>query len=97
PDAVLEKVAQTLSHATVNGVDEQVFERVKKAAYGHILKRFNFFESICYSAADGYFNGYDEFERASVIADVTPQQINEYIAQGFNSDNLAISVISPVG
>jgi len=96
PDAVLEAVQTSLKYASENGVDIQVYQRVKKAAYGYILKRLNSFETTCYGLADSYFNGYEELERAAVLENISLDQINNCCRTVFSPDNFAISIINPV-
>ena len=96
PDAVLDAVRAGLDQAAVNGIDTRTFQRVKKAAYGHILKRLNTFEMTCYGLADGYFNGFEELERASVLDKITPDQVNACYRTVFRPENFAMSVIQPI-
>ena len=83
------------SLAAKNGVDDKIFRRVKKAAYGNILRKLNAFDSTCYAYAYGYFNGYDEFDTASVLESITANDVNTFIRDNIRPENMAISIINP--
>ena len=95
PDEILANVMNESSLAAKNGVDDKIFRRVKKAAYGNILRKLNAFDSTCYAYAYGYFNGYDEFDTASVLESITANDVNTFIRDNIRPENMAISIINP--
>ena len=45
------------------GVDEDYFQRIRKASFGANLRGLNSFENIAVTLTEGYFHGYDPLFR----------------------------------
>ena len=97
PERVFDRVRETVADAAKNGVDEALFQRVKKATYGGLLRRLNSFDAVCYDYSYGYFNGYDEFTTAKVLEDATMEQVMQFIKTDLSPENMAISRVNPKG
>jgi predicted Zn-dependent peptidase len=95
PDAVFTAFKAECEAVAQNGPDKALFERLKKAMLGRHIRALNSFDSICYSAARGYFRDYDAFEATEVLSAVTPEDITAFIRQNLRSADMAISVIRP--
>ena len=95
PDRVLEHAAAVLAQTARDGIGEDDFARVQHAAYGAMLRRLNAFNALCQDAADAYFDGYDELDRAAQLMLLTAEDVRQYVST-VRADDLALSVISPV-
>ncbi|MDR2665343.1 MAG: insulinase family protein [Oscillospiraceae bacterium] len=95
PDAVLGELGKEAASLAERGPDGDMFERMKKAATGRLLRALNSFDSVCYNHVSGYFRGYDSFESADVIASVTKEDIADFARANLAPENMAISVVKP--
>lgn len=78
-----------------NGPDTALFNRLKKATLGKLIRSLNSFDSICYNYAKGYFRGYDAYEAAALLTSVTPEDIKAFIETNLSPEKMAISIIRP--
>ena len=95
PDAVFAAFSARAGEITAGGIDEELFRRIKKTAFGREMRAFNSFENICYGYATGYFRGYDAFRSPGVLSELTPDDIMAFIRGNMSPEKLAISIINP--
>lgn len=96
PENVLDEVQKEAETIISRGADAILFERIKKSAYGSKIRALNSFDSICYSQAEGHFKGYNPFESFDVLNEITPSDIESFIAECFLPDRLAMSIVRPI-
>lgn len=62
PGKVLDEVLKEAARLGREGIDRSLWERLKKAAYGSMVRQLNSLESICAELAESHFDG-EEFLR----------------------------------
>ena len=62
PKQVLDEVLKEAARLGREGIDRSLWERLKKAAYGSMVRQLNSLESICAELAESHFDG-EEFLR----------------------------------
>ncbi len=95
PDAVFKAYADRAQELADKGPDDALFEQLKKATLGRIIRSLNSFDNICYERAKGYFRGYDAYEAAGVLDTVTTADIRRFYKEFMVADNMALSVVRP--
>lgn len=93
PRRAFDIIAEAAAKTGVSGVDTEAFRRQKKAAIGRRLRELNSFEDICYSAAKGYFSGYEPFKAIELLEAADIEEIESFIYETFDAGRLALSVI----
>ena len=95
PKRVRDEVLKEAERLVREGIDPELWERLKKAAYGSMVRRLNSLEDVCYELAEAHFDGedylsfpqcYQSIERADAQA-----LLGEWCAEG----RAALSVIVP--
>ncbi len=94
PDAVLEHFKRRLDGLR-DGMDEELFERVKRSTYGDNIRVLGNFQSICTAMASAWFAGYSVMDEFEVLAGVTARELRQFILDNFDPGGIALSVISP--
>jgi len=56
--AVKEEIQKEALRLVKEGIDEEFYQRIKKASFGANLRGLNSFENIAVSLSEGYFHGY---------------------------------------
>jgi len=89
-DAVKDAVLK-VSH----NIDDEYFERIKRALYGMRIRKFDKFSSLCRSIAEAEFANYDYFDTFKVFEKLSKRDIMKFI-DGFPWENsMTISKILP--
>lgn len=95
PEGVYEKIKAHIENVKENGVDEEIFEIKKRAAYGAIVSEFDSTEDIANNFMDDIFEGTTTFEYAETIKSVTVQEVNDMVKKIFCEDFYAFAVARP--
>ncbi len=77
------------------GIPQDVWQRLSRAAYGSSLRGLNHFESIALSFADGSFHGYDPFTFPEVYSSITPDDVLSFIKEHFTPAQTTLCRILP--
>jgi predicted Zn-dependent peptidase len=93
PQKVVELILQAVKTAKKEGFDEETFELLKKAEYGHTVRGMNNPESYAENMLAFYFHGLDAFEVERCLAKVTKRDIEEALDEFFDESNYSVSVI----
>ena len=78
-----------------HNIDDEYFERIKRALYGMRIRKFDKFSSLCRSIAEAEFANYDYFDTFKVFEKITKRDIMKFI-EGFPWENsMTVSKILP--
>lgn len=97
PDKVCEAILSQARKLAETGIDEALFERLKKSSFGRRLRDLDSFESICYRQCAYYFEGCDYFDFPEVYADIRREDVLAFLTDVVCPEKMAISVIYPKG
>ena len=95
PDAVLEAILAEAEKASKEGLDRDLFDRLKKSLFGKRLRELNSFDSICYRQAIGFFEHADYLTFAEVFDALTVEDATAYLSENFTREKSALSIVSP--
>ena len=95
PQAVREAVAQEARRLAEEGIDEQLWQRIKKGSYGSQVRSLNSFEILCINQAQSFFAGTDFLHFAELYASIKKEEAEELIARWVTRERTALSVIRP--
>ncbi|NCB50511.1 MAG: insulinase family protein [Clostridia bacterium] len=95
PEKVLSRLSAAVVKISENGIDNAVFDRAKRAAYGAKLRELESFEELCFSAAQGHFGGYCPLDAFSMLPDIGADDCAAFITENLPPEHLALSVVTP--
>ena len=95
PEAVCAAIAEEAKRIVEEGIDEALWERLKKAAYGSRVRALNSFENICVEQAQGYFADMDYFTFPQVYAAITKKEAEQAISDWIREERTALSIVWP--
>lgn len=93
PEAVRQAVADEAARIGREGVDKQLWERVKKGVYGNRVRGLNSFENLCVGQAQAFFAGYDFLRFAELYGSITLEETEALIARWVTGERTALSVV----
>lgn len=95
PDAVLARVLDEAQRICREGVDEALFQRLKRSSLGRRIRGLDSFDGICFRMAMADFDGYDYFRFPELYDEVTAQDVQNLIREQILPQQAVLSVITP--
>lgn len=77
------------------GVDETLYQQIRKATYGSLLRGLNSFEGIAVGMAEAAFHGYDYYRFPEIFETITKADVEKFLADYVIPDRATISIIHP--
>ena len=77
------------------GVDETLYQQVRKATYGSLLRGLNSFEGIAVGCVESIFHGCDYFRFPETFETITKADIEAFISEFIVPDRATISIVHP--
>lgn len=77
------------------GIDEDYYQRVRRASFGGLLRDLNSFENIAVSLTEGTFSGYDAFRFPQVFDTITKDDIAAFLRENLVEERSVLSRILP--
>ncbi len=93
PKAVRQAIAEQVERIGKSGIDETLWKRLKKAAYGSRVRSLNSFENICVELAQGHFAGTEYFTFPDVYDKIAKADVEGYIRRWMTPERTALSVV----
>ena len=97
PQAVRAAVAQETARIGREGIDDGLWERIKKGSYGNQVRSLNSFDILCINQAQSFFAGTNYLNFADLYASITRKEAEDLIARWVVEDRTALSIIWPTG
>ena len=95
PRAVHGAITREAERLAREGIDEDFYQRVRRSAYGQMVRSLNSFENIAIAQAEGVFHGYDYYAFPEVFASITKADLEEFLRRNVTAERTAISLITP--
>ena len=95
PRAVRDAVLQAAAELNESGIDESLWERLKKAAFGSRVRSLNSFENICVELAQAHFAGTDYFSFPQVYDTINKKDVEACIRRWVTTERTALSIVVP--
>ncbi len=96
PDAVRAKLHSTVEKLKTDGLDEERFERCRKAMYGAYLQSLSDFGSVASSLMSSVFEGYMQPELFTVLPGISIGECEEFLLRYLRKESLARSLVFPL-
>ncbi len=95
PDAVAEAILQEADRFYRDGMDERLFERLKRSALGRRIRNLDSFSSICYRMCADYFEKSECFDFLLRFREADLEQTAALLRRTVCEDRLTMAVIRP--
>ncbi len=95
PQAVLDAVLEEAGRIVREGVDEELFLRLKRSAVGRRIRGLDSFEGLCYRLTLSDFDGYDYFAFPELYESITVEDVRQLIAREVTPEQAVLSIILP--
>ncbi len=95
PDCVAKQIFDEAARLVREGIDEALWQRLKKAAYGSRVRGLNSFENICVGQARSFFSGAQALTFPEVFDTVTREDAQNLLARWMQTERTTLSVVRP--
>ena len=92
---VAAEIQKEAGRLAAGGIDEDFYQRTRRAAFGGQLRGLNSFENIAVSLTEGYFHGYDPFRFPQVFDSITEDDIAAFLGESITEERAVLSEIVP--
>lgn len=95
PQKVAEAVKNRIVEVKKNGLDPVEFERVRRAQYGRAIMAYNDVDGLANDLILSHFENSKLFDDIDIYKNITIDDATERLAEEFDVDNFAMSVVLP--
>ena len=95
PKKVLDEVLKEAARLAGEGIDPELWERLKKAAYGSMVRQLNSLEETCYELAQAHFDGEDYLSFPQCFQSIERGDAEALLRDWCVESRAALSVIVP--
>lgn len=95
PEAIRSAVLAERDRIAREGLDEGLFQRLKRAAYGNLVRGLNSFETICVGQTMAHFNDYEYLSFPSGFETITKADVEERVCRVVTAEKATLAVIKP--
>jgi predicted Zn-dependent peptidase len=96
PEKVRDIIAESIEKILLKGIDEKIYERIRKAFKGRFIRGLNSVEKISDEFISVYFKNINLFDYLYTYDKINFEYINSVFKEHFNLERLSLSVIKPV-
>ncbi len=95
PQEVYDAVTAEAQRLAAEGIDEDFYQRIRRASYGQMLRGLNSFESIAIGFAEGVFHDFDYYTFPEIFATITKADVEDFLRRNITAERSAISLLYP--
>ena len=95
PERVRDEVLREAARLGEEGIGQALWDRLKKAAYGAMVRHLNSMEDTCIELAEAHFNGEDYLSFPQVFQSIERADGEALLREWCTEERTALSVIEP--
>jgi len=93
PQAVADAIKAEVSRLKAEGIDEQLFETVRRNLYGKEIMQYNDIDAIANGMISCYFSNHNIFDTMEIYKNVTKADIEKRLSEVMDEKYSALSVV----
>ncbi|MCD7731168.1 MAG: insulinase family protein [Oscillospiraceae bacterium] len=97
PRLVRDKIIEEINRCKKEGLDEKRFNVIKKSYYGSLIRDLNDAEAVATIMLNSGMEKLSAFDNIEAVAACTFEDVSARLNKQFNTDNVVISIIDPIG
>ncbi len=94
---VRDRIIEEIERCKKDGFDRELFEGIKKAYYGALIRNLSDAEAIATNMLNSGMEKLSAFDVIEIVADVKFEDMAKRLEKQFNAENVTISIIEPIG
>ncbi len=93
PQNVVKELKEVIKQYRESGLNEEIFNRIKKKIYGDYVTEYNDVSNIARMFLADYFKGINSFDYLEEYNGVTTEYANQILKEVFKDDNMVVSIV----
>lgn len=93
PEKVRDSITAEIKKISENGIEEKIFQRIKKSMYGALIRQLNNVEAVASMMLGAYMAEVSPYDMIDTVSGMTSDTVIEYIRKEFDKDKLVMSVV----
>ena len=95
PDKVVSEIKNAITKIKSNGINEEIFERLKNRLLGDYIRQFNSVDKISHMFMANIFRGVDIFEYVNKYLEIEIKDLEVVLDKYFDFSKEALSIVKP--
>lgn len=95
PVRVCDELVREAERLLRNGINEGLWERLKRAAYGAMVRGLNSLENICIELAQTHFDGEDYLDFPKIFHSIEKREVEALLGSWCTRERMALAVVKP--
>lgn len=95
PEAVRDAILEEARHLAAEGVDDALFQQLKRSALGRRLRSLDSLDSSCFRLCAAYFDGDSYLDFPAHYESVTRQDVEAFLKETVQRGRCVLSIIRP--
>lgn len=93
PHAVRDRICETIENAKKTGIDKELFNEVRKSAYGGMIQEMNYVSAAANIMMNSHMSEVSPFDAIKVLSEMTIEDVNRFIREEIDVTLSTLSVI----
>lgn len=93
PEVVRDSILSEVNRMLENGISEKDFQRIKKSAYGMMIRALNNVEAVANNMINSHMDGVLPFDALDALSEITSDDVLQFMKNEMRSDHLVMSVV----
>ena len=93
PDVIRDTVSDEIDRITKEGIDEELFGRIKKSAYGSLIRELNNVEAVANLMMNSHMDGVGPYDTIEVLSKLKSSDVLDFMKNELIKDRCVMSVI----
>ena len=93
PDVIRDTISAEIERIIKDGIDEDLFQRIKKSTYGGLVRELNNVEAVANLMMNSHMDGISPYATIQVLSDLKSSDVLEFMKNELRKDRLVMSVI----
>lgn len=93
PEKVRDEIKAEVAKVCENGLSEKDFQRIKKSAYGNLIRELNNVEAVANLFINAHMDGVGPYDTIDALSKITSEECLEFIKNELTDDKLVMSVV----
>ncbi len=96
PHKVREALFEEIQRISAEGIDEKMFSRIKKAAYGDLVRQLCNVTAMASAMISSHMAGFKPFDVVDTVSELTAEDVLQFIKSELLSEKTVLSVIEKI-
>ncbi len=93
PELVRDEIIKEVAKVSADGICEDDFQRIKKSAYGALIRELNNVEAVANIMVNAHMEGVGPFDAINALSELTSGDVMKLVRTELSADKLVMSVV----